>query len=467
MQGHKSELRPELPPEPAGIVSVNSRGGTSNGMTGKLAFVLLIAGLVIIGALIAFNGYRKVKKAEEAESKIAAGSGGKPADPGKRRVFSTDPPPLPGATVAKEDMAAASASPVHCPDNTIGQPLRGPDGKPMTSPSGQAIRVCRNGQVVVPAVLSMPGEPGQPIPVISNSPSRSSAAPAPVSPVSPVSRYDGDVMLPENGNASVAPTLDPSNPYIQALLRSSSVPGGATGAAQESTPAHLGQAGRADSNVEDSLGSLLKGNKTKAVAARMIGNRDMILPEGRSIDCNLSVRIINEVSGKATCVLSSNVYSDNGRVVLAERGSTAVGEYVALTAQGQRRLFVLWTRLQTPNGVVIDVNSPATDSLGTSGLPGEVDNRWPERIGAAVLLSLVEDAIAYETAKASGENGNSGASGIALLQSTTQTGHSLAERILASTINIKPTIYKHQGDRASIFVSRDLDFGSVYALRAK
>lgn len=464
MQNHKPDLRPELPPEPTGIVSVNSRGGTSNGMTGKLAFVLLVAGLVIIGALMAFNGYRKAKKAEEAESKVAAGSGGKPADTGKRRLFSTDPPPLPGATAAKMDMAAVALGSVHCPDNTTGQPLRGPDGKPMTSPSGLTIRVCGNGQVVVPAIVPMPGEPGQPIPVISNSASRGPTAPI---TASPVSRYDGDVMLPENGNASVAPALDPNNPYIQALLRSSSAPGAATGAEKVSTPVRPGQAIRADANAEGSLGSLLKGNEVKAIAARMIGNRDMILPEGRSIDCNLSVRIVNEVSGKATCVLSSNVYSDNGRVVLAERGSTAVGEYVALTAQGQRRLFVLWTRLQTPNGVVIDVNSPAADSLGTSGLPGEVENRWSERIGAAVLLSLVEDAIAYETAKASRENGNGSASGFAVLQSTTQTGHSLAERILASTINIKPTIYKHQGDRASIFVSRDLDFGSVYALRAK
>lgn len=199
----------------------------------------------------------------------------------------------------------------------------------------------------------------------------------------------------------------------------------------------------------------------------MIGNRDMILPEGRSIDCNLSVRIVNEVSGKATCVLSSNVYSDNGKVVLAERGSTAVGEYVAHTVQGQRRLFILWTRLQTPNGVVVNVSSPAADALGTSGLAGHLDNRWPERIGAAVLLSLVEDAIGYETAKASSENGNGGAQGVAVFQSTTQTGQRLAERILDSTINIKPTIYKQQGDRATIFVSRDLDFGSVYDLRTK
>ena len=199
----------------------------------------------------------------------------------------------------------------------------------------------------------------------------------------------------------------------------------------------------------------------------MIGDRDMVIPQGRSIDCNLSMKLVNEVSGKATCVLSSNVYSDSGRVVLAERGSTATGEYIATMAQGQRRLFVLWTRLQTPTGVIIDLNSPAADALGTSGLPGDIDNRWRDRIGAAILLSLVEDAIAYQTAKASSGDGGNGAQGIAVFQNSTQTGRGLAERILESTINIKPTLYKNQGDRATIFVSRDLDFGRVYALRAK
>lgn len=179
------------------------------------------------------------------------------------------------------------------------------------------------------------------------------------------------------------------------------------------------------------------------------------------------MRLVNDVSGKATCVLSSHVYSDSGRVVLAERGSTATGDYVATTAQGQRRIFVLWNRLQTPAGVVIDIDSPAADALGTTGLPGSVDNRWRERIGAAVMLSLVEDAISYQTTKAMTRNAGGDGQGIAVLQSTTDTGRSLAERILDSTINIKPSIYKNQGDRATIFVSRDLNFGGVYALRAK
>jgi type IV secretion system protein VirB10 len=462
MNEHVFAQTAEMAPEPPGIVSVNSRGGPSRGIVGKSAFFLLIAVLLITGGAMAVSKYRQAQKADEAASRVAAADANKPASSGKRRLFNTDPPPLPMAAAASSS-ASAVGSAGGCPDRSIAHNLLGPDGKPMTAPSGKPIRVCGNGQVVVPAILPLPGDAATPISLTTNggkgtTSMRSSA---------PISRYGGEVVLPATGTGPAAPTLDAENPYIQALLRSTMRAGQPPGAEPDGRAPLV--VTRQAVDIPGGAGALagqLTAGETKAVSATMIGNRDMILPEGRSIDCNLSVRVVNEVSGKATCVLSSNVYSDNGKVVLAERGSTAVGEYVAHTAQGQRRLFILWTRLQTPNGVVVNVNSPAADALGTSGLAGHLDNRWPERIGAAVLLSLVEDAIGYETAKASSGDGN-GAQGVAVFQSTTQTGQRLAERILDSTINIKPTIYKQQGDRATIFVSRDLDFGSVYDLRTK
>lgn len=196
----------------------------------------------------------------------------------------------------------------------------------------------------------------------------------------------------------------------------------------------------------------------------MMNDRNMVLPKGRTIDCGLSMRLVSEMAGMASCVLSQNVYSDNGRVLLLERGSEATGEYVAAMTQGQRRLFVLWTRIKTPNGVVINLNSPAADGLGTAGMGGYVDNHWWERIGGAFLLSLVQDAIAYKTAKEAGGNGTQS---VALFQNSTETGSNLAEKVLENTINIKPTLYKNQGDRGSIYVARDLYFGSVYAVRAR
>jgi type IV secretion system protein VirB10 len=450
----RSAHGPDLPPEPTGIVSVNSRGGESSGLVFKIAFVLLVLGLLGIGGLF---GYNKHAAARDAIANVQASAETtekqRPAA-AARRVFDTDPP----VPTANKPVDAPISVPGTCPEGELAKPLLGQDGKPLPAPNGQPLHVCANGQVIMPGL-----EPTVPRPVPAVTP-QAAPVPALAGKSGPsTSRYGGDILLAQSHSVrderpstgfQTAHALSPGEPFHSTFIQSDPVSAG-SGAA---TPSK-----QAQTNPHGPIANLLRTESPDRMAATMIGDRNMILPQGRSIDCNLTVRIINEVSGKATCVLSSHAYSDNGRVVLAERGSVVTGEYVAQMAQGQRRLFVLWTRLQTPKGVVINIDSPGADSLGTTGLPGNVENRWRERIGAAVLLSLVEDAIGYQTAKAGAEGG---VQGIAVLQHSTQTSKSLAERILDSTINIKPTLYKNQGDRATIFVSRDLDFGAVYALRA-
>lgn len=203
--------------------------------------------------------------------------------------------------------------------------------------------------------------------------------------------------------------------------------------------------------------------KTPKAEASLIGNRDFLLVKGASMDVDLDTAIRSNQPGMVRGTLVKDVWSDNGSVVLAERGSTLTGEYSATVQQGQAEIQVIWNRIKTPEGVIVDLASPATDALGRAGIDGTVDNHWGQRIGAAFLLSIVKDAIGYATAV----NGSDSSTTGNVYQNSTQTGESMADTILKQTINIPPTIERAQGTRVKVFVARDLDFSKVYELRLR
>jgi type IV secretion system protein VirB10 len=206
--------------------------------------------------------------------------------------------------------------------------------------------------------------------------------------------------------------------------------------------------------------------KTEQVSATNLGNRSYLLARGSFIPCVLETQLISNIPGSASCVVPQTIYSDDGKVVLIEKGSKIVGEYKSELKNGDNRIAILWERIKTATGVVLDVDSPVADSVGTMGASGTVDNHWGDRIGAAFLLSLVQDAVSIEIAK-KGTPSTNVAAASGMPSATINTGTSLADQVLRSTINIAPTLYKNRGDRVMVYVRRDLWFDSVYQLSQK
>ena len=203
----------------------------------------------------------------------------------------------------------------------------------------------------------------------------------------------------------------------------------------------------------------LKPPRLDRVRAGMLGDLNLVVPQGTSIPCTLETAMQSDQPGFVTCVVPRDVLGANGRVVLLERGTQVVGEYRGGLRQGQVRLHVLWSRARTPGGVVIELASPATDALGRSGTGGTVDNHWFERFGSALLLSVVSDAAKVAIKAAQASTGES-------LANTGQAGQQAAAIAVEQSINMPPTLHKHQGEHVAIMVARDLDFSDVYALRS-
>jgi type IV secretion system protein VirB10 len=432
-----------------GIPSVTQSRPTAVSKKGILALVLLVASLIVASAVSINRLVGSTRKDADAESKRVAD---RPA------AATTDPRRL--------DMALAASVPAAVPERheyRIPAIERDPEDGP-----AEPIGVRRTGQAPPGAAAKPMAPEDAPVMLLSTRPPTGSSR-------SGADSRHGD------GNASAAePDLkDPLNQtrrsleayqgQLQGLLdKLTADADSATDRRPLDGPVPLGTPGLASAlpNSTSSAGALfggqLQGSATPRVSAATLGNRSLTLPKGTAFTCALKTKLISATSGLVGCLVQRNVYSDDGRVVLIERGSHLDGEYrITSVRPGTVRIPVLWTRLRTPNGVTVDIDSPATGPLGESGVEGYVDNRWGERIGAAMLLSLIDDSVKLVIQNQTAE----GNAGTVIFPSTTSNTSKLAEKVLDSTINIPPLVYRNQGGVVGIYVARDVDFSSVYTLK--
>jgi type IV secretion system protein VirB10 len=189
--------------------------------------------------------------------------------------------------------------------------------------------------------------------------------------------------------------------------------------------------------------------------ATMMGNRDVMIGQGKLIDGVLETAINSDQPGMVRALVNVDIYGDSGRRVLLPRGTRIVGRYDAGIVKGQSRVFVVWQRVMRPDGVDLAIESPGTDALGRAGMGGDVNNHFWQMFGAATLLSVIGTATATVGVDPIQDQGNSVA---AFRQGAAESFNRSAGSVLDRFIDIKPTITVDQGQMIKIFVSKDLIF---------
>jgi len=235
---------------------------------------------------------------------------------------------------------------------------------------------------------------------------------------------------------SAPPAPQPGSPFGAAEMPPEEIPSGAPSSA---------------------LAALLTPSITPTVRPSVLPTQRLLLPKGAFIDCTLETAIDSTLPGMTTCVTATDTFGADGTVVLLPRGTKLVGETRGQVQQGSSRVFVLWTEARTPSGVVIPLDSPGTDALGRSGLSGKMNRHFWQRFGAAVLISVINGAVQYAV-----QSQNQGG---AVIYDPGATQEVMTEA-LKGTVNIPPTVTVANGSRIQVLVARDVDFRSVYALRA-
>ncbi|MDE2116238.1 MAG: type IV secretion system protein VirB10, partial [Hyphomicrobiales bacterium] len=231
--------------------------------------------------------------------------------------------------------------------------------------------------------------------------------------------------------------------------------------------------------------------RVDTVHAVKIRRVDALVAQGTTIPAILESAIDSGLPGMVRAITSDDVWSFDGRRVLIPSGTHLIGQYKSGIAQGQTRVFIVWTRLLRPDGVSVQLGSPGTDAMGRAGNGGMVDNHYLERFGSSILLSVIGGASQLiaglgqnnqQPAQSSSTSVTNPITGITTT-TTTQPSQSsqinqqarqiasqtiakeltqISQEALKNAINIPPTITLDQGTQIIVFVRRDLDFSSLY-----
>lgn len=168
--------------------------------------------------------------------------------------------------------------------------------------------------------------------------------------------------------------------------------------------------------------------------------------QGTMIPAVLETAINTDVPGFVRAVVSQDVRSYDGRRILVPRSSRLIGQYQSGLQAGQKRAYVIWTRLIRPDGVSVALASPGTGFDGSGGLPGKVDTHFFQRFGSAMLLSVI------------GGLSTIASGGASLVLGGGQTAASTA---LQQNGQIAPTVRVRMGEPIRVFTARDLDFSQA------
>ena len=197
----------------------------------------------------------------------------------------------------------------------------------------------------------------------------------------------------------------------------------------------------------DDFASRIGGVGGGAATARAMVDPKTTVTQGTFIPAVLETAINTDVPGYARAVVSADVRSFDGSRVLIPRSSRLIGQYKSGLQAGQKRAYVIWTRLIRPDGVSVNIASPATAFSGETGLAGSVDSHFFARFGSALLLSVVGGLSTL---------GGGGASAV-----IAGGGQSAAAAAIGQNGQIGPTVRVRQGEPIRVFIARDLDFSKV------
>ncbi|PLW77187.1 TrbI/VirB10 family protein [Cohaesibacter celericrescens] len=184
-----------------------------------------------------------------------------------------------------------------------------------------------------------------------------------------------------------------------------------------------------------------------------------ILTADRYITGILESGVNSQLSENGTVVVqvSRDVYGAHGRTKLVPKGSRMICRYAAVDKVGQTRVGFSCGRilLAESRAEIYQLNAHLGDAQGYAGLSGEVDNRFWEKYGSAILTVGIGSAV--EAAVLSAQSADTSDSNIIGDSATgvSENVGAISASILEDTVDLTPIIRIAQGTRVQIRPEKD------------
>ena len=189
--------------------------------------------------------------------------------------------------------------------------------------------------------------------------------------------------------------------------------------------------------------------------AQTFGNLSERVIQGTIISAVLETAINTELPGNIRAQVTEPVFSYDGSRILMPAGTRLVGTFNTDINTAQSRVLIAWTRAITPEGQSVELGGTGTDKLGRSGTRGNVDSRFVQRFGSAILITAINAIPSLLSTES--ENTSVGAANDVANEASGDLADQ-SESALEDQLNLPPIIRIPQGEEIRVFVNRDLVF---------
>ena len=180
-----------------------------------------------------------------------------------------------------------------------------------------------------------------------------------------------------------------------------------------------------------------------------------ILTVGMVINAVMITDINSDLPGLMIAQVTRPVYdAQTGRLVLIPQGAKLIGEYDSHIAQGQKRLLVVWNRVQFPDASTMSLPFlPGGSPSGAAGLKDKYHSRFLSAFASASLISIIGASAQLSQPDDSGTDRN------AQSELTASLGREWADvgrESITRQFDVQPTLTIRKGFRFVLHVTHDI-----------